>query len=201
MKKKEITNRVRNELNKVEDYKKRSRGRIRKKTAEELKLLINPEDTPQNPLTYHRLMEWLADTGWVYGYIRKRISPMGEWLYEDYAQSIWLCILEVKQETIMRVWYTGKGAFVNYIKMIIDTQLKSVTCANYYTNQRFHNTHCLLTDSQWRAFEEGHPDSFYEDAFPVRCESPTGNIKKMITVEHDTQPIRVKYDFDLIEEQ
>ena len=46
------------------------------KSPEQLKLLINPEDTPENPLTHARLMEWLADTGWVEGYISEQTEEL-----------------------------------------------------------------------------------------------------------------------------
>lgn len=194
---KQVVKSIQKNLNKDLVYQERMKKTKKKHTAEELPLLINPIDTPSNPLTRDRLMEWLASTGWVYGYVRKRISPMNAHLYEDYAQSVWQSILEVKPETIMRVWYTGKGCFVNYIKRIVDTQLKSVSCLNYYTNQRFHNTHCLLTDEQWRLLEEGNRDSTFIDTFPVKYNCPSGNRKKMIYPEHDEQPIHVDDDFDL----
>ena len=195
------TNRVRRESTKMEVYKDKVEKRPRQKSVEDVKLLINPEDTPSNPLTHQRLMEWLADTGWVYGYVRKRISPMSGFLYEDFAQSVWLEILQVKPEKIMQVWYTGKGAFVNFIKKIVDIQIKSTTSTNYRTNQRFHNTHCLLTDDEWREFEEGRTDSSFVDSYPVKCQCPSGNRKKMITVEHDIQPIHVEHGFNLTDEQ
>lgn len=192
---KTVVKSVQKNLNKDLVYKERIKKVQKKHTAEEVPLLINPIDTPDNPLTRDRLMDWLASTGWVYGYVRKRISPMNAHLYEDYSQSVWQSILEVKPEKIMDVWYTGKGKFVNYIKRIIDIQLKSTSCLNYNTNQRFHNTHCLLTDDQWTSFEEGGTDSYMTDSFPVKYNCPTGNKAKMIRVEHDEQPIHVDPDF------
>ena len=166
-----------------------------KHTAEELPLLINPEDTPDNPLTWERLMNWLADTGWVYGYVRKRISPMYAHLYEDFAQHCWLVILSCNQERIMEIWRHGKGAFVNYIKRVIDVQLKSIGNPTYQTNKLFHHTHCLLSDEQWSHFEEGETSSTWIDSFPVKYNCPSGNRKKMVRIEHEELPIHTNIDY------
>lgn len=173
--------------------KKLTGKQSRVKTPDQLALLINPEDTESNPLTYSRLMEWLANTGWVYGYVRKRISPMDAHLYEDFSQTIWIEILKVKPETIMDVWYNGKGKFVNFIKRIIDIQLHSAA-ATYQLNKHFHHTHCMLTDEQWKNFEEGIETTCYDCTFPVKYSCPSGNRKKMVKIEHDVENIRADYE-------
>lgn len=187
---KKTRTRIRNNLNRMTKYEERvTKRKSRTKTPEQLALLLNPEDTADNPLTYNRLMEWLANTGWVYGYIRKRISPMDAHLYEDYAQTIWMEILNVKKERMMEVWYNGKGQFVNYLKIIIDTQLRSAA-NTYKINKHFHKTHVTLTDDQWRNFEEGIEEATSVITYPVKCESPTGNIKKAVRIETDIEDIR-----------
>lgn len=199
---KTVVKSIQRNLNKDLVYQDRvTKVKTRKHTAEEVPLLINPIDTPDNPLTHERLMNWLANTGWVYGYVRKRISPMDAHLYEDYAQHCWLAILEVKPQRMMEIWYTGKGAWVNYIKRIIDVQLKSMTCPNYYVNKRFHHVHCLLSDEQWSAFEEGGTDTTFIDAVPVPYNCPSGNRKKMVQVGLEEQSIHVDPDYNLTDEQ
>lgn len=148
------------------------------KSPDQLKLLINPEDTPKNPLTHARLMEWLADTGWVEGYIRKRINPLSVHLIDDFTQSIWLVILTRDPEYIMKSWYTGKGYFVNLIKRIIDIQLIGVQEVTFLENKRYHLHHFGLTDDQWRKLENGELKINYSSAYPEYIKSPTGNKKK-----------------------
>ena len=163
------------------------------KSPDQLKLLINPEDTTTNPLTYHRLMDWLANTGWVEGYIRKRISPMDALLIEDYTQSIWVQILLIKPDLMMEIWYNGKGCFVNYIKRLIDIQLHCKSHV-YNENKHFHHTHITLSDEQWDPFENAVPETMFTDSFPERYNCPSGNRKKMVIVQHDLQPISTDYD-------
>lgn len=199
MSKKTILNHIQRELTKDEIYKEKSK-KSRQRTADSLKLMVNPEDTPTNPLTHQRLMEWLANTGWVNGYIGKRISPMDAFLYEDFTQTIWLIILSVKPETIMEVWYRGKGKFVNYLKTIIDINLRGIGSVNYNENKKFHNTHCILSDEQWSNFEEGINSTLWTDAYPVKYQCPTGNNKKMVQIEYEDVPITTDYN-DLIDLQ
>jgi hypothetical protein len=193
-------NRTRREATKHEAYKDKVEKRPREKSAETLKLMINPEDTPSNPLTHNRLMNWLADTGWVSGYVRKRISPMDAHLYEDFVQSIWVIILSVKPDVIMEIWYKGKGKFVNYIKTIIDINLRGIGSPNYNENKKFHNTHCTLSDEQWMEFEEGHTTTSWTDTYPVKYQCPSGNRKKMVYLEYEDVPISTDYN-DLIDTQ
>lgn len=188
-------------LTQKEQYKEViSKRPPKKKSPEQLKLLTNPEDTPKNPLTWERLMEWLADTGWVEGFIRKKISPMDAHLIEDYTQSLWLSLLEVKKERMMEIWYHGKGAFVNYIKTILSIQLKSTSSPAYCVNKHFHHTHVCLDDDQWAVFEEGNTLSHYDTVYPVKYNCPSGNRAKMVRMEHDLMDAVADYN-DLIYNQ
>lgn len=165
------------------------------KSPDQLKLLINPEDTPKNPLTHARLMEWLADTGWVEGYIRKRIHPLSVHLIDDFTQSIWLEILTVKPEYIMDSWYKGKGYFVNLIKRIIDIQLTSLSNVTYLENKRYHLTHFGLTEDQWRHLEDGDLKINFSSAYPEYIKCPSGNRKKNCKVaikEHNEATVETK---------
>lgn len=198
---KKVAKSIKKNLNKEKEYKERIKKKTPHQKAEDCPLLINPIDTPSNPLTYERLMEWLASTGWVYGYVRKRISPMDANLYEDFAQHCWLTILLANPERIMEIWHTGKGAFINYIKKIIDVQLKSTTTQTYTVNKHFHHTHCTLSDDQWKNFEEGVRHSTWIDTYPVKYDCPSGNRKKMVKMEYEELPIEVDIDFSLLENE
>ena len=192
---KKTLNYIRNNLTKKTQYQERvAKQKGMTKTPDQLALLLNPEDTPENPLTYSRLMNWLAHTGWVHGYVRKRISPMDAILYEDYAQSVWLVILELNPELIMEVWYNGKGRFINFLKRVIDVQLYSTSTSTYLTNKRFHHIHCTLSDEQWLNFEEGNEDTTSTKTYPVKYECTSGNRKKMIKMEHDIETIHSDYN-------
>ena len=162
--------------------------KLSRKSIEELKLLTNPEDTPDNPLTHSRLMEWLANTGWVEGYIRKRISPMDAHLIEDFTQSIWLVILKIRHEYVMEIWYHGKGRFVNFIKRVVDLQLFS-RAQTYKENKHWHHVHALLDDDQWRNFEDGINHSTAINAYPEKYNCPSGNRKKMVRIATELQEI------------
>lgn len=161
------------------------------KSPDQLKLLTNPEDTPKNPLTFHRLMEWLADTGWVEGYVRKRISPMDANLIEDYTQSVWECILRMKPDYVMNSWKTGKGKFVNLMKCVIDLQLRCAAQV-YKENKQWHHIHTTITDEQWELLENGNRDITWTDRFPVKYNCPSGNRKKMVKVEYEDLPTHVE---------
>lgn len=194
---KSVIKSVKRNLTKQTKYEEQCKRTV-KSSASDLPLLINPVDTPENPLTHKRLMDWLAETGWVEGYVKKRISPMDAYLYEDFAQNCWLEILQCKPEKIMEVWYKGKGKFINYLKTIIDVQLKSCTNPTYKTIKKFYHEHYLLTDEQWKNFEEGIDHSTCIETFPVRYDYPTGNRKKMVVIECEESPITIdKSDCEL----
>lgn len=199
---KRIKKRVERNANRKVAYQEVAQKRSKTtKTPEQLKLLINPDDTPENPLTFHRLMDWLANTGWVEGYVRKRISPMDAHLYEDYAQTVWLEILNLKQDVIMEVWYHGKGQFINYMKRVIDCQLCHTSTRTYQLNKHFHHTHIPLSNEQWQSLEEGIPETTYTNNYPVKYNCPSGNRKKMVMIEYEELPISVDNVNDLIDKQ
>ena len=179
---------------KAEYNTKVRKAKPKQKSPDQLKLLLNPEDTPKNPLTWERLMDWLANTGWVEGFIRKKISPMDAHLIEDYTQSIWLVILSIKKERMMEIWYHGKGAFVNYLKVVMGIQLKTTCGEAYKTNKHFHHTHISLSDDQWYNLEEGNTTTYYEQPYPVKFQCPSGNYKKNIIVEYDTHEVHADYN-------
>lgn len=162
------------------------------KSVEELRLLQNPEDTQSNPLTFNRLMEWLAWTGWVDGYVKKKISPMDAHLWQDYTQSVWLVLLELKPDYVMSIWYKGKGRFVNFIKKVINIQIRAKGSATYNVNKHFHHTHKTLTDEQWQIISDGGTSISYTDTYPVRYTPPSGNRSKMVQIEYDEIPVEIE---------
>ena len=87
--------------------------------------MINPKDTEDDPLTYRRLIDWLASTGWVEGHLCKRISVLDLPYLDDYIQEVWVQILEVPQDKLLSIWHKGKGKFTNYIKSIIMNNINS----------------------------------------------------------------------------
>ena len=130
------------------------------------KYLLNPEDTDENPLTKERLMNWLADTGWVEGHIRKQISPLDVKYTEDYIQEVWLQILEVPEEKIMSIWYKGKGKFTNYIKAIIMNNIYS-NSSHLYRNIRAGQENVYhLDEVGWKALESDQ-DTYITHQYPV----------------------------------
>lgn len=197
---KRIATHIEKNANKRTAYQERVEKRTYKYHAEQLPYLVNPEDTPQNPLTHKRLMDWLASTGWIDGYVRKRISPMDANLYEDFAQHCWLEILSVRPERLMEIWYTGKGAFTNYIKKIIDVNLNSKSHDVYNVIKHFYHTHYMLSPEQWERFEEGDSESTFIDVYPERYECPSGNRKKMVRKAFEELPIHIDFDYSLTDE-
>lgn len=167
----------------------------KKKQPEFPRLLQNPEDTPENPITWERLMDWLAWTGWFEGYIRKRISPMDALQYEDYVQSCWVELLERPHDYIVEIYKGGKGRFINYVKCLIDNQIKSDTSAVYKTNKKFYHDNCLLSDEQWKAIEEGEQTTMHTASYPVRFMCPSGNRKKMCVMEYEDRLILLEEKF------
>lgn len=164
----------------------------KQKTAEQKRWLSNPKDTPENPLTWEKLVEWMAWTGWIEGYVRKRISPMDAHLYEDYAQSCWIEILERPHDYLLEIYRHGKGKFTNYIKCIIDNQIKSGTSQVFKTNKRHYHTELMLSDEQWKALEEGNDNTHWTDTYPVKYNCPSGNRKKMVRMEYEDLPVYVE---------
>lgn len=131
------------------------------------KLLNNPEDSVNNPLTHTRLMNWLADTKWVEGLVSRRISPLDRHLIEDYIQEVWVQILEVPPEKMMEIWYKGKGKFVNYIKSIVINQVYSGSSATYKHIKEPNKDMLYLDDAGWECFSNGLDAAETIITFPV----------------------------------
>lgn len=113
------------------------------------KLLTNPPE----PVTWQSLMQWLSDTGWVEGFIGKRISPLDRAYFDDYVQECWIQILEVPQDKILEIWFRGKGKFINYIKSIIINNIRSSSSHVFNNIRRWRQIERTMTDEQWGALE------------------------------------------------
>lgn len=163
------------------------------------KLLTNPP----GPVTRDSLMQWLSDTGWVEGFIGKRISPMDRMYFEDYVQECWVQILEVPADKILGIWNKGKGKFVNYIKSIIINNIRS-TGSHLYNNIRKAKTiECLLDDEQWYRLENTG-ESEYDVTFVINDYDPSdrhatvhhGYDKESCRIDDEDRVEEDKYDID-----
>ena len=160
------------------------------------KYLQNPEDTPSNPLTWDRLMAWLADTGYIEGLVGKRISPLDRHLIEDYIQEVWVQILEVPHDKLLEIWYKGKGRFTNYLKSIVINNVYS-NSSHLYKNIR-EGTHELihLDDTGWKMLENDNEAEAYL-TFPS-IERERGKSSKA-TVKIEEEKIYVRSENKLYE--
>jgi hypothetical protein len=68
-------------------------------------------------------------------------------------------------------------------------------------NKHFHHTHIPLSNEQWQSLEEGIPETTYTNNYPVKYNCPSGNRKKMVTIEYEELPISVDNVNDLIDKQ
>lgn len=105
---------------------------------QEYKLLTQPPD----PTSHQSIVEWLAGTGWVEGYIRKKISPLDRNLLDDYIQESWIEIL--RNKNLVEIYSKGKGKFVNYIKSIINHHIYSSVSNIYKMFKKYNFTHIGL---------------------------------------------------------
>lgn len=106
-------------------------------------------ETPDNPITRDRIMEWMANTKYVEGFIYKRIHSLDKEYVDDYIQEVWLQILELDEDKIVEIYKSGKGRFTNYIKALIMNNIRS-TCSNLYKHIRQPRLkEVYLTDEQW----------------------------------------------------
>lgn len=157
-------------------------------------LMVNPEDTDENPLTHQRLMNWLADTGYVEGFFYKKLSPLDLPYADDYLQEVWVQILKVPPERIMYMWYKGKGAFVNYIKAIITNNIVSSNSPVYNAVRGGTKELVHLDDAGWNHLDnDEEADAYLQYAIWEKQINPeTGRLKSMPTINYEK--ITVKSD-------
>lgn len=106
-------------------------------------------ETPDNPITKDRIMEWMAGTKYVDGFIRKKIHSLDKEYVDDYIQEVWVQILQLPEEKIVEIYKSGKGRFTNYIKALIMNNIRS-SCSYLYKHIRQPRVNeVYLTDEQW----------------------------------------------------
>lgn len=158
------------------------------------KYLINPKDTPDDPLTWDRLMAWLVDTGWVDATIRKRISPLDQHIADDMLQETWLQILEVPKDKLLGIWYKGKGKFTNYIKSIIVNNLISNSSIVYNRTKGLYANELYISSDGWHKFEEAETDNSADVIYPIVTDQWCDNGRRLVEVGIDTIPIKSTED-------
>lgn len=160
---------------------------------QEYKLLTNPPD----PTSHQSIVEWLAATGWVEGFIRKKISPLDRHLIEDYTQECWVQIISNKN--LVEVYKRGKGKFVNYIKSIITNNIYSSSSQVFKKIKQFNHNHFLLDNSQL-SYVSDYGQLEVETKFPV-IERDSG-VENRVVLEYTKEIISTKPNedrFDQIE--
>lgn len=148
--------------------------------ARQPKLFTNPKE----PVTRDSLIQWLYETGWVEGHIRKRISPLDYKQIDDYIQSCWEEICKIPEEKLLDIWNKGKPKLVNYIKSLIQNQVHSSCSKTFKENKQWCQVEIPLEDSQWVNLEETGTTKMVQQ-FPVI------NRDKGITPD---QRVRFEYD-------
>lgn len=170
---------------KAQKPKKKSKPKSPKRLP---KLLTNPPE----PLTWQSLMQWLSDTGWVEGFIGKKISPLDRMYFEDYVQECWIQILSVPQDKMMGIWYKGKGKMINYIKSLIINNIRSSSSILYKNIRQCHQIERTLDDEQWRQLDNTG-ESEYDTSFCINDYDPSD---RHATVHHGYDKESCKVDDD-----
>lgn len=159
------------------------------KNKQEYKLLTQPPD----PTSHQSIVEWLAETQWVEGFVRKKISPLDRNLLDDYIQEVWIQILSNKN--LVEVYKRGKGQFVNYIKSIIMNQIYSDCSATYKSLKQYNHKHIGLEYNDLSNLSDyGQLD--VELRFPVI--NREDGLKNRVEFELETEKIYTQTDADRI---
>ena len=130
------------------------------------KWFVNLEDTPNNPLTRDRILEFIVKSGWIEGHTRKRMSPLDYQQAEDYIQSIYEEICKIPEDKLIEIYRKGKGKFTNYLKALIQHQVYSSCSKTYRENKLWRQTEIPLEDSQWTNLVENGTTKMVQQ-FPV----------------------------------
>lgn len=130
------------------------------------KWFVNLEDTPNNPLTRDRILEFVVKSGWIEGHTRKRMSPLDYQQAEDYIQSIYEEICKIPEDKLIEIYRKGKGKFTNYLKALIQHQVYSSCSKTYRENKLWRQVEIPLEDSQWTNLVENGTTKMVQQ-FPV----------------------------------
>lgn len=128
---------------------KRQQKKENTKTLFKKDWLRTLEDSPSNPLTRERLLNWMASTGFVEGFMRVRMHQLDHPYYEDYRQEVWLQICLIPEDKLVFLYRAGKGRFTNYIKMLIMNSIHSDSSILYKTIRADRRKEVYLDDTQW----------------------------------------------------
>lgn len=163
------------------------------------KLLIPLEDTEENPLTRDRILDWLIDTKWIENYIHKKISPMDAIYVEDYIQECWVQILEIPADKLVNIYRKGKGKFVNYIKSLINNNIRSTSSKLYQHVRKCRQGEVLLDSDEWKSLEQGETCTTADTSWPERNYVRRNKFTDRIIIR--TEKTQIKADDDLYETQ
>ena len=130
------------------------------------KWFVNLEDTPNNPLTRARILEFIVESVWIEGHTRKRMSPLDYQQAEDYIQSMYEEICKIPEDKLIEIYRKGKGKFTNYLKALIQHQVYSSCSKTYRENKQWRQVEIPLEDSQWTNLVENGTTKMVQQ-FPV----------------------------------
>ena len=156
------------------------------------------EDTEENPITRQRLVDWMSKTGYVEGYIHKKISPMDKMYVEDYIQECWIQILEVPDDKMVEIYRKGKGKFTNYIKTLINNNIRSRVSHLYKNIRADKKNELYLDDAEWSVLLEGEPNTTADVVFPTINTEYRGKSKGWLDI--DKEKINIRADQELYEQ-
>lgn len=162
------------------------------------KWFVNLEDTPENPLTRDRILEFIVSSGWIEGHTRKRMSPLDYQQAEDYIQSIYEEICKIPEDKLIEIYRKGKGKFTNYLKALIQHQVYSSCSKTYKENKQWCQVEIPLEDSQWINLEETGTTKMLQQ-FPVIDRNKNMDIKDRVHFEYDGS-VEIQSEINLYED-
>lgn len=118
----------------------------------------------QEPKTYdyEGIIQWLVNSLWVENYIRKVKGPFFKYT-DDFIQEVWLQILSIDQDKIVKSFQISKARFISYIKCIINNNITSTSSPTYRHIQAFYDKHISLTDVQWTTLDANIANGYVGD--------------------------------------
>ena len=162
------------------------------------KWFVNLEDTPNNPLTRDRILEFIVKSGWIEGHTRKRMSPLDYQQAEDYIQSIYEEICKIPEDKLIEIYRKGKGKFTNYLKSLIQHQVYSSCSKTYRENKLWRQVEIPLEDSQWTNLAENGTTKMVQQ-FPIIDRDKGTTHDKRVHFEYDGS-IDIQSEINLYED-
>lgn len=162
------------------------------------KWFVNLEDTPENPLTRDRILDFIVSSGWIEGHTKKRMSPLDYQQAEDYIQSIYEEICKIPDDKLIEIYRRGKGKFTNYLKALIQHQIYSSCSKTYKENKQWCQVEIPLEADQWTNLEETGSTKVVQQ-FPVIVRDKNIDISERVHFEYDGS-IEVQSEINLYED-